>query len=198
MRRIASYVYRRLILPFVESTAPIHAVCWGASIGMFLALTPTVGLQMYSVTMIWVVARYGFRLRFNLPIALAITWITNPVTLLPFYYGFLKTGNWALEYWGVIPQVSTYQDFLAVLETIKLANEYSEFREQFVNGILALFWQFGWPMVVGSVFWAIPAAALTYPATYVALTHYRRLQAAMEGISYEEWQRRHVTTNGWW
>ena len=51
------------------------------------------GVQMYIVAAIWVAARYLFRTNFNLPIAVAVVWISNPITVVPLYYGFLVTGN---------------------------------------------------------------------------------------------------------
>jgi hypothetical protein len=82
-RRLGRLCYDRLILPFISSHAPVGEVSWGAAIGMFIALLPIVGIQMYVAATLWLICRYLFRFRFNLPIAMALVWITNPVTVLP-------------------------------------------------------------------------------------------------------------------
>ena len=189
--RLAQRLYDHLILPFQQSHAPVTDVSWGAAIGMLIAMTPTVGAQMYIAALVWVICRYVVRFRFNLPIAIAMSWITNPVTTIPVYYVFLKTGDWALFYFRELGEPITYaqfkQDFLAAINQPGL-----RLREKIVESVALLFWDFGWPIVVGSLFWAIPLAILTYPVTALSLHWYRRRLAAEEGLSYEEWTRKHV------
>ena len=192
MQKFRSYLYDKLVRPFAESTAPIPGICWGAAIGTFLGMTPTVGGQMYLVGMAWVISRYVLHLRFNLPIALAMTWISNPVTFIPLYFLYLKTGAWILVWFGHVSQVGTYADFVQALDLIQQANEYVEWRRRFVNIVGQLFWQFGWPFVLGSVVYAVPLSVATYPITAVAMLRYRHMLARAEGLSYEEWKARHV------
>ena len=186
---LSRIVYDHLVRPFVESSAPITHISWGAALGMFVGMTPTVGLQMYSVTVIWTICRYLFRVRFNLPIAVAMVWVTNPITVIPIYYAFLVTGNLSLG-----------MDF-----THSLA--FDEFRDIFLQAhaetatgpvgwvygkMTLLFWAFGWPMVVGSLIWAIPLSVLTYPVTTFAMLKYRALIAQREGMTYAEWKKAHI------
>lgn len=178
---LSRIVYDHLVRPFVESSAPITHISWGAAIGMFVGMTPTFGIQMYLVTVIWTICRYLLRVRFNLPIAAAMVWVTNPITVLPIYYAFLLTGNLSLG-----------MDF-----TQSLA--FDEFREIFIQAraetatgparwlyskITLLFSAFGWPMVVGGLIWAVPLSVLTYPFTTFAMLKYRALIAQREGMTY--------------
>lgn len=192
MQKLRSYLYGKLIRPFVESTAPIPGICWGAVIGMFLGMTPTVGGQMYIAGTLWIISRYILRLRFNLPIALAMTWISNPITFIPLYFLYLKTGAWILVWFGYVSQVGSYADFVHAIDLIQQANEYVEWRSRLVNIVGQLFWQFGWPFVVGSLVYAVPLSVLTYPVTAVAMLRYRHRLARNEGLSYEAWKARHV------
>jgi hypothetical protein len=149
---------------------------------------------MYMSAMIWVVCRYIVRFRFNLPIALAMVWISNPVTTIPIYYVFLKTGDWAHYAFEGFGEPLTYADFRLQLSAA-LDHPEMGLGEKIVEGVVLLFWEFGWPMVVGSLFWAIPISALTYPVTAVGLRWYRQRLARDEGISYEDWTRKHVFRN---
>ena len=185
-------IYEHLIRPFQESHAPVREVSWGAAIGMLIALTPTVGAQMYITAFVWVICRYIVRFRFNLPIAIAMVWISNPVTMLPIYYIFLKTGDWALYAFEGLGEPMTYAQFKVQLAAA-LDHPGMDWSSKLVVGVQLLFWEFGWPMVVGSLFWAAPLAVLTFPVTAVGLHWYRRKLAKAEGISYEEWNRKHVS-----
>ena len=53
------------------------------------------------------------------------------------------------------------------------------------------FIEFGWPMAVGSVVFALPTSVLAYPVTFVWLRRYRRFLARQQGISYAEWRERY-------
>ena len=55
--------------------------------GLFSAFIPLPGQTV-------VAALLAYLGRANLPIALAMTWITNPITFLPINYGIYKIGQW--------------------------------------------------------------------------------------------------------
>jgi uncharacterized protein (DUF2062 family) len=59
----------------------------GVAIGLFIALTPTVGLQ----TVLMLV--FCLLLRGNFPVAFAVSWISNPITLGPLYLGYYLVGE---------------------------------------------------------------------------------------------------------
>jgi len=68
-----------------------RAIVGGFTLGVFIALTPTIPLQMLLATL----GVVYFRL--NLPAALAACWITNPLTLGPIYLTSWKLGRFVLE-----------------------------------------------------------------------------------------------------
>ena len=187
--RLARLVYDHLVRPFVESSAPISHISWGAAIGMFVTMTPTVGIQMYIAAIIWIILRTVIRFHFNLPIAVAIVWISNPVTMIPLYYGFLVTGNLVL---GIdMAQTMEFGDFRLIFQQAQ-ADPATGLSEAMLSSFMLLFWRFGWPMVVGSLVWATPLAVLTYPFTTFAMLRYRYLIARREGLTYEQWRRTHI------
>lgn len=191
MRRPLLLVYIRLVLPFLQSSAPLPQVAWGASVGTFVALTPTMGVQMWIVTILWVVSRYLLRLRFNLPVAMSLVWISNPVTFIPLYYLFLVTGDWALRLQGVATLPVGFAGFRDALQALERGAELS-FLEKLWEGLVLLIMEFGWPLLVGSLLWASAMAAASYPFTVFVLRRYREFLARQQGITYDEWRRRNV------
>ena len=99
----------RLVVPLKRSVHSPEHIARGVGIGMFWAMTPTVGIQMVFCFVTWVVARRLFNWDFHLIISLAWTWITNVLTLLPSYYLFFLTGQIIL---GRFDDLSGYNEFL--------------------------------------------------------------------------------------
>jgi uncharacterized protein len=64
-----------------------YALARGVSIGLLIGLTPTVGAQIVMM----IVACYLFR--GNFLAAFALSWVTNPLTVAPLYYGFHQMGE---------------------------------------------------------------------------------------------------------
>jgi hypothetical protein len=77
IKRLLFRLYNR----FIRIRGTPERVAWGAAIGFFVAMTPTMGIQTYIVVPL--AALLGVS-----KLAAAITvWITNPLTA-PFLYGF--------------------------------------------------------------------------------------------------------------
>ncbi len=66
-----------------------RSVAGAMGVGIFIALLPTLGQMV-------VAAAAAIWLRVNLPIAVAMVWITNPVTMPPIFYSTYKVGAWLL------------------------------------------------------------------------------------------------------
>ncbi|MED5519599.1 MAG: DUF2062 domain-containing protein, partial [Pseudomonadota bacterium] len=85
LRRLLRY---RLIVPILRGRKASQFTARGAAVGLAVAMTPTVGVQMIFCAGLWMLLRaikpaWGF----NLIVACAWTWITNVFTVGPFYYG---------------------------------------------------------------------------------------------------------------
>lgn len=192
LERLGQASYDHLVRPFLASHDRLPRVALGASVGMFVGLTPTVGIQMYIVTVVWLISRYGFRIRFNLPLAISLVWISNPVTTVPIYFVFLETGDWALGLLGYPVIDMSLEVFRQQVADLGGGGNLHFMRWLFYATEVLLI-QFGWPMVVGSLFYAVPLSVLSYPLTMVGLGRYRRFLARQQGISYPEWRERYET-----
>lgn len=64
-----------------------EAVARGIFIGLFVGLTPTVGGQTLLMILGCVL------LRGNFPSAFAVSWVSNPLTMAPLYWGFHGLGE---------------------------------------------------------------------------------------------------------
>ena len=77
VKKFARYFYHR----FIRLHGSPEEVAWGAAIGFFVAMTPTMGIQTYLAVPIAALFKIS-------KVAAALTvWLTNPVTA-PIIYGF--------------------------------------------------------------------------------------------------------------
>ncbi len=118
-RGLSRLLRYRLLIPILRSRHPPEYTARGVSVGLAVALTPTIGVQMPVVFMLWIGVR---RLRpawdFNLLVALAWIWLTNVVTMPLIYYLFLVTGRDLLGRWEKIRDLSTFNErFSGALDT---------------------------------------------------------------------------------
>lgn len=185
-KKIEKLIQEKLINPVLHSTAPIAEVSLGVAVGVFLGLTPTVGVQMYLVAILWSIYRYIFCRHFNLPVGVAMVWISNPLTMVPLYYLFLLTGYWLLETHNGL----SYELFTEYLSHIS-AKEGTW--EMIVAGASFLLIDLGWPMIIGSLVYAVPGSIISYFMTKRIVTSHRKSKALLEGLSYEDWRTQKET-----
>lgn len=67
-----------------------RAVAKGVAIGLLVAFIP-LPLQMLTAAVLSIL------IRANIPIAIALTWITNPITFVPINYFIYRVGKWILN-----------------------------------------------------------------------------------------------------
>jgi uncharacterized protein (DUF2062 family) len=99
----------KLLIPLRRSPHEPEYSARGVAVGMFWALTPLVGIQMYLCLMTWAFAKPVRNFRFSLVIACAWTWVTNVFTMLPIYYVFYATGQVMRGEWD---NITGYETFL--------------------------------------------------------------------------------------
>lgn len=187
---IRNLFFERIVKPLIISVSPVDEVALGMSIGMFVGMTPTVGIQMWMVFVIWLFFKYVLGIRFDLIIGTAIVWISNPLTMFFLYYGFLATGVFVFSSFGfdVIPldYNSFYNRFHDALNKPD-----ASYLSAIIDGTRFLFIELGVPMFVGSLFYAVPCAILSYILTQRLLLRYRKKKAKKMGMSYEVWKQTH-------
>ncbi len=102
-----SNVHRYPVLKWFAGTARRHSYLWSFRtkemraaifVGLIVALMPLVGLQMLIVFFL------ALWFRANLPVIVALQWISNPLTMGPIYYADYKIGMAIMELLGVAPE----------------------------------------------------------------------------------------------
>jgi len=124
-----------------------HSKALGVALGVFIGMTPTVGIQMILVLVFAALTSKLFQ--FNRVAALLTVYISNPLTVLPIYWLDYKVGTW------FIYGDATREQFAKILE-------YDSFAEWWET-ILGLFVTIGAPLIVGSLVVATVCGVVTYP-----------------------------------
>ena len=72
--------FRQMYRKLLQLDDTPHSIALGASLGMFITFTPTVGIQVLIVLILSMVVR------FNRFAAIVLIYLSNPVTIIPIYY----------------------------------------------------------------------------------------------------------------
>lgn len=161
--------FRKFVLwPIVRNRhSPQHAAR-GAFIGLAIALTPTVGIQIPTVAALWLVCRsLRPEWQFSLVVAVAWTWITNIATVPAFYALFLATGQLLT---GQAPAWIEFDGHATAPPSQN--NDIGWLCALWIGGT-ELVSRYGLPMLIGSLPWALLGGCLGYRLT---LRLARRLQ----------------------
>jgi uncharacterized protein (DUF2062 family) len=136
-----------------------HHIALGTAIGMFIGLTPTVGIQMAITIVVYYLCVPFFR--FNCKAAIVTVYISNPLTMVPLYWFDYRVGQF------VFGGADITQDSIREIIT------YDGFAEWW-RAIVTLFVDLGVPMFAGSLIVASVGAAVTYPTMRYLLRLFRR------------------------
>lgn len=137
-----------------------HRIALGGAIGMFIALTPTVGIQMLMVVTLALLTRRWFR--FNQVAALLTVYVSNPLTVVPIYWFNYKLGT------IYFPGTMTRGEFEQIFEYHGLREWWASFSRLFVD--------VGVPLVAGSLVMATCAGLATYPILLRVIRNLRRAE----------------------
>jgi uncharacterized protein (DUF2062 family) len=120
-----------------------HEVALGAALGVFFSLILPLAHMPLS-------AAAAVAMRANIPMAMAATWVINPVTMAPIYYSAYRLGNWVV---GADPTESLVPPALA---------DTAPPPEGTLHARLA---QYGKPFAAGMAILATAAAVVSYALT---------------------------------
>lgn len=135
-----------------------HSIALGTAIGMFVGLTPTMGLQMLIVlTLAFATSRL---FRFNKVAGCLAVYVTNPFTAIPVYWFEYRVGTWFVA--GTV----TYRDFVGLMHF----DGWSEW----TNAVKQMLLQVGSPLLLGSLIVSTAGSILTYPAMLCLIEKVRR------------------------
>jgi uncharacterized protein (DUF2062 family) len=161
----------RLVIPLKRGQMPPEYIARGVAVGLAIAFTPTVGVQLIAVFAIWGLSRsLPPRFHFHVVPAFAWVWVTNLFTIGPIYYGFLLTGQAMLGRFDELGSVGLHA-FSARLTELVSAD--TGFFEGLWEGTVALFDIWGLPLFLGSIPWAIGTAWLGYFWSIRFVTRFR-------------------------
>ena len=113
-----------------------RGVSGAAFVGLFSAFIPVPSQMLLAA----IIAIY---VRVNLPISVALVWITNPITIPPMIYGSYRVGAWVLG-----------------IDVAELQVELS------LDWVLANFVAIGKPLFVGSVLCGLVAGSIGFTASH--------------------------------
>ena len=129
-----------------------HRIALGVAVGMFVAWTPTVGIQMVLTALICAL------LGANKVVGLPWVWITNPATMVPIYYWNYRLGRLVLG--GHWPP-------LRLRKAMQTPGWWQKFHVLLHETMVV-----AWPLWLGSVIVGLAMAVPMYFAVRWAVTAY--------------------------
>lgn len=150
----------KLIVPLKRGQTSPEVIARGVAVGLAVAFTPTVGVQMVLVFLLWGLARaIGRRVDFHLMSAVAWVWVTNIFTIGPIYYAFLLTGQVMLGRFDEVGTIGLDQFTHRLMDVVAADTGWLE---ALWVGTLALFRIWGLPLFIGSIPFAVGSAWIGY------------------------------------
>ncbi|HET8728877.1 MAG TPA: DUF2062 domain-containing protein [Alphaproteobacteria bacterium] len=174
--------FRRFLRPINKMKLGPGQVGRTVVVGLFWGLTASVGLQVVGVGLCWLAMR-GLDRPFNLPIALLLTGVTNPLTIAPIYSLYFVVGCAALP--SCHPGAGSVETIIVRL------------KEEGLWDVLADSWQFFAITYAGSLPFAIAGSvAGFYFGRWVGgmLQHRRRRRA--ETLARQRAERHGLAARG--
>jgi hypothetical protein len=154
---------RRWFIRLLHLDESAHRIALGAALGMFIALTPTVGVQMLLVFLVTAV------IPANRAAGLPMVWVTNPATMVPVYSFNLWVGAKVV---GTSETVQAkFAQALASLTSRDLP-PWALVKEWWDVAVSVAV-----PLWVGSILVGLAAGLATYGVMYGLVTAFRRAHA---------------------
>ena len=147
------------LLKFLRLRGRPHDIALGASIGVFIGITPTVPLHTIAILALTLITRSSF-------VAGIITsWLVcNPLTYIPQYYLSLVIGNLTTPYHLNWTRIKDVLDML--LADISFVDRMQHLGALGYEAIIV--------MLVGGSLLALPFALLSYYAFYYTIVTFRK------------------------
>lgn len=172
------FLYQKIVHRLLQINDTPESIALGAAVGMWLAMTPTVGVQMILMIIV------GTVIRANRLAGCVMVYISNPLTLVPIYWGDYYVGTLLL---GKEP--TTYEWFVSACEGF-LAEVNSIGPWPASVNFLSKQGEVAWPMVVGGAVVGLVLALPTYPITLRMVRAHQRKRAHRDSLETLREQRR--------
>lgn len=171
-QRLKRLVRFRLIMPALRGNHPPEYAARGIMIGVVCGMMPMIG-QSWVVLVVWIVGRRLFRWEFSPILAMLWTWISNPLTAVPMFYGFYVTGQFMRGRWYDLSGFAGFADLWR-----NTLNGDQSFLEQLKIICQVLLNDWGIAMWLGFLPWAVLAAYLSYKLSLKLLIGHRARRQA--------------------
>ncbi len=160
--RWSDLLRKRILEPLAVSDNPPQVDAMGVALGLLVAL----GIPMGGHTLTLGIVRIF--LRYNIVVAFAFTWIVNPFTVIPLYYGYYYVGSIILGGETIMGVAG----FRQAMEPIIHAQHFLDGLRQFA--LLDLRLLKSW--VVTAIMVSVPTSILGYVITYYIQSRRRASQ----------------------
>lgn len=158
--RFLRMLYYRLIVPIRRARDDPTLIARGVLVGLSLGMTPTVGIQMYLILAVWLLLRPIWN--FNVILAIAWSWLSNPFTMVPLYYMFYLTGKVLLLDFDSYFSFAHFADQLNAV----LVDDGGDRLQAFIQLASDLWQAFGASILVGCLPFSLGLGVLGYWATF--------------------------------
>ena len=165
--------YRQLLHKLLHINDTPESIALGVAFGAFVAMTPTVGIQIVIVLVCSVV------IRANRLAGLVMIYISNPVTMIPIYWVDYIVGARALRM-EVVSRADFEQHF--TLFTDKLDTDFWGSFGALWEGLLGLGWEITVPMFTGGVLLGLLVGLPCYPLTLRGVRAHQRRKAHRQAL----------------
>ncbi len=169
LRRASRYIRYRLITPMIRAKHPPEYSARAVLVGVVCGLMPIIG-QSTIVLAVWLVAR-RFNWGFNVVVAALWTFISNPLTTAPMFYGFYVTGQVMMGNWD---DLTGFDRFVTLSRD--LVNENLGLWDQIKMISRLLFLDWAVAMWVGFIPWGALCGWLGYRWSLKVVNAYRHLR----------------------
>ncbi|MBI5568612.1 MAG: DUF2062 domain-containing protein [Desulfomonile tiedjei] len=169
---LAALSRKYFVDPFVSPANPPWFDARGVAVGLFIGLGVPLGVQMVALGLL------RLFVGFNTAMAFAFTWVNNPISVIPMYYGYYYLGSTIL---GKSVSLSA-ESFQAMLKPMLHA---AYFWEAFSS-----FLYLGWDLVLRWSLGAVIAAATCSILGYIVSYNVQKARCARRarqiGINYSQ------------
>ena len=166
LKSVERFVVHRIL--HIDDTP--HRLALGLALGIFVAWTPTIGVQMVLVVLL------ATAFKANTRVGIPLVWISNPLTLALIYYPNYLLGRWLLGFFNIGSEADyDYGQLKARL--IELLGDGSFLRHFFEAGFWhnlgQLLLSIGLDLWVGSVIIGLFLGIICYMGSYRFVLWYR-------------------------
>jgi uncharacterized protein len=166
---------RKGLFGFFEALSRSENPPWfdarGTAVGLIIGLGAPIGVQLI------ILALARLCIRFNALFAFAMTWVNNPFSILPLYYGYYYLGSFILNR----PVIMNVEDFRAILKPILTAGYFWAS----VQAFLLISWDILERWAVSAAIFSTICGILGYVIAYRIQKRRCERRATELGMSYK-------------